>query len=53
MGPAAADWVDLGLDGHTILYDGEGTLIRTFDLRLTPRGRILPPLQIALSLRSG
>src|SRR4029077_10108894 len=24
-GTGGTDWVDLGLDGHTILYDGEGT----------------------------
>ena len=26
------DWTDMALDGHTILYDGEGTAIRSFNL---------------------
>jgi hypothetical protein len=37
-GTGGTDWVDLGLDGHTILYDGEGTVIRTFDLATNTQG---------------
>jgi hypothetical protein len=37
-GTSGTDWVDLGLDGHTILYDGEGTVIRTFDLATDTQG---------------
>ena len=37
-GTGGTDWVDLGLDGHTILYDGEGTIIRTFDLSTNTQG---------------
>jgi hypothetical protein len=37
-GTGGTDWVDLGLDGHTILYDGEGTVIRTFDLATDTQG---------------
>jgi PEP-CTERM motif len=37
-GTSGTDWVDLGLDGHTILYDGEGTVIRTFDLATNTQG---------------
>ena len=37
-GTGGTDWVDLRLDGHTILYDGEGTVIRTFDLSTDTQG---------------
>jgi hypothetical protein len=31
-GTGRTDWVDLALDGHTMLYDGEGSIIKSFDL---------------------
>lgn len=31
-GTGRTDWIDLGLDGHTMLYDGEGSIIKSFDL---------------------
>lgn len=31
-GTLRTDWIDLGLDGHTMLYDGEGSIIKSFDL---------------------
>jgi hypothetical protein len=31
-GTGRTDWIDLGLDGHTMLYDGEGTIIKSFNL---------------------
>jgi hypothetical protein len=31
-GTGRTDWVDLTLDGHTMLYDGEGNIIKSFDL---------------------
>jgi hypothetical protein len=37
-GTGGTDWVDLKLDGHTILYDGEGTIIRSFDLATNTQG---------------
>lgn len=32
------DWTDMALDGHTILYTGEGTAIQTFDLSTSTQG---------------
>jgi hypothetical protein len=37
-GTGGTDWVDLRLDGHTILYDGEGSIIRSFDLATNTQG---------------
>jgi hypothetical protein len=37
-GTGGTDWVDLRLDGHTILYDGEGSVIRSFDLATNTQG---------------
>jgi hypothetical protein len=31
-GTGRTDWIDLGLDGQTMLYDGEGSLIKSFNL---------------------
>jgi PEP-CTERM motif len=31
-GTNGTDWTDMALDGHTILYDGEGTAIRSYNL---------------------
>ena len=45
------DWVDLELDGHTILYEVKGPSFVALIWRPTPRGQILPRLPTALSLR--
>ena len=31
-GTGRTDWIDMALDGHTMLYDGEGSIIKSFDL---------------------
>jgi WD40 repeat protein len=37
-GTGGTDWVDLMPDGHTLVYDGEGSVIRTFDLATNTQG---------------
>ncbi len=37
-GTGGTDWVDLMLDGHTVLYDGEGSIIKSFDLATNTQG---------------
>ena len=37
-GTGGTDWTDLGLDHHTLFYDGEGSVIRTYDLSTGTQG---------------
>ena len=55
-GTGGTDWVDLELDGHTLLYDGEGSIIRSFDLATDTQGpdfATVPPDVFALRVIPG